>query len=56
MDNLNPWFAVGLLVFGVYVVLAMIGSRDRSRREEIEKSAASQRPHGALPRARKPES
>jgi hypothetical protein len=51
MDTLNPWFVVGLLVFGVYVVLAVIGSRDRSR-----DSAASQRPHNALPRACKPES
>jgi hypothetical protein len=51
MDTLNPWFTVGLLVFGVYVVFAVIGSRDRSR-----DSAASRRPHGAPPHARTPES
>jgi hypothetical protein len=47
MDTLNPWFTIGLVLFAVYVALAMLGSRDRGD------SAASKRSQRGLRRTHK---
>jgi hypothetical protein len=48
MDKLNPWFTVGMLVFAVYIVLALLGSRDRPG-----DSTTSKRTHRAPQRTRR---